>query len=96
MPIELKLHLRLHGAFEAYWSDETALDIPGTKLKALLAVLGTAPRQRADRVWLQDMLWGRSGPEAGRASLRQALSRLRRVLGNQFDTILKVEHVKHG
>ncbi|MFT5786542.1 MAG: TolB-like protein [Ascidiaceihabitans sp.] len=96
MPIDLKLHLRLHGAFEAYWSDETALDIPGTKLKALLAVLGTAPRQRADRVWLQDMLWGRSGPEAGRASLRQALSRLRRVLGDHFDTILKVEQQTIG
>lgn len=84
MPIDLKLHLRLHGAFEAYWSDETALDIPGTKLKALLAVLGTAPRQRADRVWLQDMLWGRSGPEAGRASFASSIEPIAACSGRPF------------
>lgn len=91
MHMGLKLTLQLYGGFAARWSDGTRLDVSGTKLKALLALLATAPGQEVERVWLQDMLWGSSSPEQGQASVRQALSQLRRRLADRADDVLATE-----
>lgn len=84
------LKLRLHGTFAAYWHDGSEIDLRSVKLQALLALLAVSPSQRRTRAWLQDMLWGRSGPELGRASLRRGLSNLRQQFGERFDDIFEV------
>ena len=48
-------------------------------------MLATAPEGTRTRAWLQDMLWGRSGHEHGRASLRRALTDLRGLFGEDFN-----------
>ncbi len=48
---------------------------------ALIAILATTPEGRRQRAWLQKALWGRSDERHGRASLRQCLSAIKRMLG---------------
>lgn len=57
---------------------------------ALIAILATSPEGRRQRAWLQKALWGRSDERHGRASLRQCLSSIKRVLG--ADTFNAVFH----
>lgn len=51
------------------------------KAQGLLALLGSAPLGRRRRDWLQDKLWSDSEPKKGAANLRQALLRLRQMVG---------------
>src|SRR5262249_6337062 len=53
----------------------------GRKVRALLACLALSPGQAWPREKLMALLWGDRGDEQARASLRQALAELRRVLG---------------
>ncbi|MEO1458699.1 MAG: hypothetical protein AAFV49_14240 [Pseudomonadota bacterium] len=85
-----RLELKLYGPFAARWEGGPEVDIRSAKLRALLALLATAPEARRSRAWMQDMLWSRSGPEHGRASLRQALSALRSLFGDRFDALFDV------
>jgi len=87
-----KLRLRLFGPFSAVWSDETAVEIKGTKVKALLALLATAPDGMRTRSWLQSLLWSRSGGDLGRASLRRALSDLKKSLGDDFNRVIEASN----
>lgn len=87
-----KLKLRLFGPFSATWSDGRTIDMSSSKLIALLALLATAPDGMRTRVWLQEQLWSLSGTELGRASLRRALSDLRKLFGSDFDQIFKVSN----
>jgi len=83
--------LRLFGQFYFQSPDGERLDIRGEKQMALIAILVLAPNGRQGRGWLQEMLWGRSGTDLGRASLRRALSDLRRCLGDHFDVLFETE-----
>lgn len=58
----------------------------GMKTRGLLALLGAARGLKLTRAVLQDRLWSESDAEQGSASLRQALSELRRAL----DTVPEV------
>lgn len=89
---EQRLRIRLYGPFAMSWANGEEIDLRSAKLKALVALLGTAPDGGRTRSWLQDMLWSLSGPEHGRASLRQAMSRLRRALGPGFETIFQTNN----
>ena len=51
------------------------------KARGILAVLGTARAYRVSRSKLQDKLWSDRSPEQGSASLRQALTEIRKRLG---------------
>lgn len=53
----------------------------GAKACGLLALLARQPRMEHSQVWLQDKLWSDRGRDQAAASLRQALSQLRRDLG---------------
>jgi DNA-binding SARP family transcriptional activator/class 3 adenylate cyclase/predicted ATPase len=57
-----------------------ALDLPTRKSRAFLAYLALSPGMRRSREHLAGTLWERSAEEQARASLRQTLSSLRRVL----------------
>jgi tetratricopeptide (TPR) repeat protein len=58
------------------------------KARALVALLALAPRGARSRVWLRDKLWSESNEEQGGASLRQALTDVRRSLGEHADELL--------
>src|SRR5947207_6456709 len=75
-----RFRLALLGSFELTEPDG-AVDLPSKKLAALLAYLAcTAPRPQP-REKLSTLLWGSHFDEQAKQNLRQALSRLRKVLG---------------
>lgn len=86
----VSLQIRLFGPFSASWSDGVEVPLRSAKMRGMLALLVRSPEGRRGRAWLQEMLWGRSGPEHGRASLRRALSDLRGLMGERFDQIFVV------
>ncbi len=61
-------------------SDKKEIEFPTRKAKALFIYLAMSPNLRASREKLAGMFWGRSAEEQARASLRQTLASLRRVL----------------
>ena len=87
-----KLKLRLYGTFSAEWSDGSKLPISSAKLRAMVALLATAPDMKRTRSWLQDKLWSLSGQELGRASLRRGLSDLKRAVGDDFNLLFDISH----
>jgi len=82
-----KLELQLFGGFYCRWSDGEPIDLRGIKHRALIAILATAAHGTHTRSWIQETLWMLSGEELGRASLRRALSDIRKVFGAEFDEI---------
>jgi TolB-like protein len=73
------LRLTLNGTFAAEGPDGPLPKI-GRRGQALLAFLALEPRQRATRSAAMTLLWGDRSEEQARASLRQELSALRRIL----------------
>ncbi|MDF1872430.1 hypothetical protein [Vannielia sp.] len=88
------LCIRLFGVFALSWEDGDEIKVRSTKIRALLAMLATAPEGARTRAWLQDMLWGRSGHEHGRASLRRALTDLRTLFGDHFAALFEVNNTE--
>ncbi|NNK77623.1 MAG: hypothetical protein HKP40_02810 [Litoreibacter sp.] len=86
----MTLQMRLFGAFSLTWNTGEQVHVTSAKQRALLAMLVTAPEGRRTRAWLQEALWPRSGPVNGRASLRRALSDLRTLFGDRFETVFEV------
>ncbi|MBS8227533.1 FlgO family outer membrane protein [Vannielia litorea] len=84
--------IRLFGVFALSWEDGDEIRVRSTKIRAMLAMLATAPEGTRTRAWLQDMLWGRSGHEHGRASLRRALTDLRGLFGEDFNELFEVNN----
>ena len=74
------LSLTLLGGFQARLGSGPALTLPA-KTQALLAYLAMSPGQAHPREKLATLLWGDTGEEQARQSLRQALSGLRKALG---------------
>ena len=61
-------------------SEKKEIEFPTRKAKAVFIYLATAPNMRASREKLAGMFWGRSAEEQARASLRQTLASLRKIL----------------
>lgn len=76
-----KLRLHLFGSIRLETSSGADLTPKSAKICGLLALLATDGCRARTRTWLQDKLWSDRGREQGAASLRQALSQLRRELG---------------
>ena len=66
----------------------------GQKVQALVAMLALAPRGARSRVWLRDKLWSDRQEEQASASLRQALTELRKALGPLAQDILNAERTR--
>ncbi|WP_146347314.1 tetratricopeptide repeat protein [Phaeobacter marinintestinus] len=67
-----------------------ALTPKSAKAQALLALLLSSDNLDRGRIWLQDKLWSDRAQQQGSASLRQALSDIRRSFGRHSD-ILKAD-----
>jgi len=94
--------LRLAGPVTLMRADGADITPPQAKLRALLALIATGPQMSRSRAFVQDKLWSTSSQTKGAASLRQALSSLRRHLGPEAVVLrtdgsslgLDVVHVK--
>ena len=73
------LTLRALGGFELSLGDR-AIALPRKKSRALLTYLALHHDQEQSREKIAGLLWGNSGEEQARASLRQTLTDLRRAL----------------
>ncbi|MGR3541784.1 MAG: hypothetical protein ACU0BS_10175 [Hasllibacter sp.] len=82
-----KATLLLDGPVRFLGRDGTDRTPRGAKVRGLLALLGDADGLRVARARLQDRLWSDRAPEQGAASLRRALSDLRRDLGPERDIL---------
>src|SRR5215475_1593968 len=78
------LVIQVIGAFRLLAHDGEDLTPLGRKARALLAILALTPTRRRSRPALQDKLWSDRGPEQGAASLRQALTEIRRAFGEGY------------
>lgn len=70
--------------------DHTGQDVTPSnqKSRAIVAMLALAPRGSRSRVWLRDKLWSDRNEEQASASLRQALTSIRKALGPDLRDIL--------
>lgn len=75
------LQINVLGGFEVQAGAAGPLMLPTRKARALLAVVAMSPGMRQARESLAGMLWERSAEEQARATLRQTLSSIRKVLG---------------
>ncbi len=85
------LTLALLGGFRASLASGAPVAIPSKKAQALLAYLAAPPGQAHSREKLATLLWGDSGEEQARHSLRQTLFALRRALPESNRPILLQE-----
>lgn len=76
------MRLQLNGPFRVF--DDQGRDVTpkGIKERGLLALLLMSPGQRRTRAWMQDKLWSERTPEQASGSSRQALSNVRKALGD--------------
>lgn len=81
--------MRIHvfGPLKLLGPDGADLTPNSAKARGVLALLALGPPQGRSRAWLQDKLWSRQDHEQGSASLRQALSAIRKALGEFRHTI---------
>lgn len=80
-PTSSPVCVRVLGGFELSGAGGGDLTPSGKKLRALVALLALPPRLGWSREQLTGLLWGDRDEEQARASLRQALAELRRILG---------------
>jgi len=73
--------LHLSGRFRILTDSGEDIAPKSVKSRGLLALLATTQDLKAERYWLQQMLWSDRGYEQGASSLRQALTEIRRALG---------------
>ncbi|MBY6059195.1 transcriptional regulator [Leisingera daeponensis] len=81
------LKIRRFGAFGVFHANGTGVQL-GAKHQALVALLSTAEGGIRTRAFLEKTLWCLAQPEQAKASLRTALSTLRRHLGPEAAKLL--------
>ena len=84
------LRLTLFGGFSLAGADGAEVPLKSRKAKALLAYLARSPRMSRSREEIMALLWSDRAKAQARASLRQALVRLRKDLSEATVTALIV------
>src|SRR6476659_7037617 len=67
--------------------DGTPVDVSGARQRALLVLLVLHANEHVSRDRVVEELWNGSAPHAAQASLRVAVSKLRRLLGQRRDRL---------
>jgi TolB-like protein/Tfp pilus assembly protein PilF len=93
MKAQGKLTIRLLGAVAVQAADGRDVTPPGKKLRALLACLALGNEKGWARERLCALLWNDRAEEQARASLRQALAELRRIIGEPSFLKSERDHV---
>ena len=78
-----RLSLRLLGPFTVTLGGDPVAEFAPIKVRALLAYLAVEADRPHRRGLLASLLWPNSPERAARASLRNALANLRRVIGDR-------------
>src|SRR5215831_2522936 len=86
-----RLRLQLLGGFSVRPGSGPGLSLGTKKAQALIAYLAVPPGRAHPRDKLASLLWGDTGDEQARQSLRQTLAALRRALPGTMRSILVVE-----
>lgn len=89
MQPERARHVRIDLIGDFGLTDETgaAITLRGGKARALLAILARSENTRRSRRWIEQRLWSDRAPEQAGGSLRQALTQIRRALGDHADLL---------
>ena len=83
----MSLRLQLFGPFSAEL-DGRVLQLRSRRAQSILAMLALAPKSAIARDRLAATLWPDRAEEQARASLRQELSNLRRILGRDSGLVV--------
>lgn len=75
------------GVFRVTTADGVDVTPVGIRPRAVLAAIALHKRRTAPRRWLENLIWGDRGQEQASGSLRQALSSIRRSLGELSDLL---------
>lgn len=84
-----KLQLTLFGGFAVSDSDGKTIMVVGKKNQALLAYLAANAGRVQSREKLAELLWGDRFNDQARQSLRQAVSTIRKELGDSGENVLR-------
>ncbi len=74
------MRIGMLGPFEVRTGDGTAVEVPGVRLRALLAALALEPGRIVTREKLVDWIWGQQPPADEVNALQALVSRLRKML----------------
>ncbi|MFE0107048.1 BTAD domain-containing putative transcriptional regulator [Streptomyces sp. NPDC059009] len=74
------MRIGMLGPFEVQVGDGEAVEVPGARLRGLLAALALEPGRIVPRARLVDWIWGEQSPADAVNALQVLVSRLRRVL----------------
>ncbi len=85
------VRLELLGGFQLYSADREPIILTARKSRGLLAYLALDMRRAHARDRLAALLWPDSGEMQARTSLRQALTALRRALGEGADALIAAD-----
>ncbi|MGG7566283.1 hypothetical protein ACQ5SO_08995 [Rhodovulum sp. DZ06] len=85
--MSIRYLLKLYGPFEFGLLGGAPLAL-GAKQQALIAMLALSPQGSRTRGFLQDTLWGNVQSAQAKGSLRNALSQVRKMLGDRADDLL--------
>lgn len=85
------LKISVLGGFRAEFDSGAALHLNTKKAQALFAYLAMRPGQMQPRDKIAALLWGDTGEEQARHSLRQTLVGLRKVVGSTEPPVLLIE-----
>lgn len=83
-----RLKIQTFGGLQVFGPAQRPFRLPAKKAQALLAYLALQPGRPHPRAKLAALLWGDSGEQPSRASLRQALLVLRRTLNLGEDELV--------
>lgn len=91
-PVARILRASLFGAFTVFTPDGTEIAISNRRARALLAMLCLSPGEALDRDYLSKLLWPGRFQAQARASLRQSLLGLDKILTPLAGKILDISH----
>jgi DNA-binding SARP family transcriptional activator len=74
------VHIGLLGPFEVRLDDGAVTEVPGARLRGLLAALALEPGHVVPNATLVDWIWGERPPAEAANALQRLVSRLRKVL----------------
>ncbi|MFC4000021.1 BTAD domain-containing putative transcriptional regulator [Nocardiopsis sediminis] len=78
------MQIGMLGPFEVRTDDGALADVPGARLRALLAALALQPGHTIPKAKLIDWIWGEHPPSDAANALQRLVSRLRKVLPEEL------------
>ncbi|MER5782875.1 BTAD domain-containing putative transcriptional regulator [Streptomyces mobaraensis] len=81
------MQIGMLGPFEVRANDGALVDVPGARLRALLAALALQPGRVVPKAALVDWIWGENPPSDAANALQRLASRLRKALPDGGDAV---------